>query len=76
MYPQQSTRHIPLVEGGASGKPDHRFTRVDSACNDMIFRRVWGGDPASGIHLQLVACAKGVPSMIPRANEMTHASFC
>jgi hypothetical protein len=42
VYPQKTTHQVPFVEGGASGKPDRRFTRVDSACNDVIFRRVRG----------------------------------
>jgi hypothetical protein len=51
MYPKNTAGQIPVLKGGASGKPHCRFARVDSACNDVIFRRVWRSDPASGILL-------------------------
>jgi hypothetical protein len=41
MYPQKAARQIPVLGGAASGKPYRRFTVVDSARNDVIFRRVW-----------------------------------
>ena len=40
MYPKKAAREIPILEGGASGQPHRGFTRVDSACNDVILRRV------------------------------------
>jgi hypothetical protein len=76
MYPQKAASQIPRHEGTASGKPHGRFTRVYSACNDVIFGRVRGFDPASGILLQLFTCGKGTPSMVLRADETTHVSFC
>jgi hypothetical protein len=51
MYPKKTTCQIPVLESAASGEPYGRFSGVDSACNDVIFRRVWRRDPDSGILL-------------------------
>ena len=51
VYPKQSACQIPVLESTASGKPYRRFTGVDSAGDDVIFRRVWRRDPDSGILL-------------------------
>jgi hypothetical protein len=51
MYPKETTCQIPILEIGALGKPYRRFAGMDSASNDVIFRRVWRRDPAAGILL-------------------------
>jgi len=51
MYPKKTTFQIPVLESPTSGKPYRRFTGMDSARNDVIFRRVWRRDPRSGILL-------------------------
>jgi hypothetical protein len=40
MDPQKTTRQIPLLENVALSEPHGRFTRMYSACNDVVFGRV------------------------------------
>ena len=51
MYPKKATCQIPVLESDASREPYRRFSGVDSAGDDVIFRRVWRRDPDSGILL-------------------------
>ena len=40
MDPQKTSRVIPLLESAALGEPLGRFTKMDSACNDVVLRWV------------------------------------
>jgi hypothetical protein len=67
--PKQSTRQIPVLESTASDEPYRRFTGVDSAGDNVIFRRVWRRDPDSGILLQVVSYRKGTFSAVPKSGR-------
>ena len=40
MDPQKTSHVIPLLESAALGEPLGRFTKMDSACNDVVLRWV------------------------------------
>ena len=52
--PQQRTLAAPLREDAAFKEPQARSRLVSVTCYVVVFRRIWGGDPLSGVLLQLV----------------------
>ena len=54
--PQKTTFDIPLLEGTASYEPDRRSVVIIIARNDLIFRRVWWGKPASRFVVETITC--------------------
>ena len=54
MNPQQRTLGAPLREDAAYKEPDASSRLVGLTCYVVVFGRIWGGDPISGVLLQLV----------------------
>ena len=56
MDPQQGPLRIPLSEDIPSEEPLGGSILMDLTCNVVVWRRIWRGEPTSGLLLQLVPC--------------------
>ena len=69
MNPQQRTLGAPLGEDAALKKPQTCSRLVSVACYIVVFRRIWGGYPLSGILLQLATYEADSGSVKKRENK-------
>ena len=54
MNPKERPRLCPFLITVALNEPRRSSLEVVSAGNIVIDRRIWGGEPTSNIHLELV----------------------
>ena len=69
MNPQQRSLSPPLGDDGALKEPQARSRLVSVARYVVVFRRIWGGDPLSGVLLQLVTYDTDSGSVMKRQKK-------
>ena len=66
MNPQNRTLGAPLCEEAALKEPYPGSSLIILRCYVVVFRRIWRGNPISGILLQLVTYQRGSASVIQK----------
>ena len=75
MNPQQRTLGAPLREDAAFKEPDASSRLVGLTCYVVVFGRIWGGDPISGVLLQLVTYQTDSAEVMKRCRTSNDGRF-